>query len=139
MTVFHLCMDIDNFTPDSVGTEEKSNSPVAEDLLMEMNSKGLKEFNGNMNTDCHRCRHFLNTPQNLLVNYEAIADSTKDCEHSIIFVQAIVWLKSAVKHRKDISTEQYSLLFHKLWPKNKEEGNITFLMCMLNAVIKIIK
>lgn len=39
MTVFHLCMDIDNFTPDSVGTEEKSNSPVAEDRSFDGNEQ----------------------------------------------------------------------------------------------------
>ncbi|XP_053989045.1 uncharacterized protein LOC128881769 isoform X3 [Hylaeus volcanicus] len=94
-----------------------SYSPIVEDLLKEMNETKLRKFNENDNdgNDCYRCKHFLNIPQNLIKACEELSDCTEEYEADLIFVQAVVWLKSATTFMKDISIEQFHLIFHKQW------------------------
>ncbi|XP_054016253.1 uncharacterized protein LOC128896798 isoform X3 [Hylaeus anthracinus] len=94
-----------------------SYSPIVEDLLKEMNETKLRKFNENDNdgNDCYRCKHFLNIPQNLIKACEELSDCTEEYEADLIFVQAVVWLKSATTFMKNISIEQFHLIFHKQW------------------------
>ncbi|XP_043260703.1 uncharacterized protein LOC122402172 [Colletes gigas] len=79
-----------------------------------MNTTKLRKFDEN-NIDCYRCKHFLNIPQNLIEACEKISDYTEDYEADIAFIQAVVWLKSMTMSMKDISIEQFHLVFHKQW------------------------
>ena len=101
-----------------------SYSPVAEDLLMELNEKRLKIFDETSNRDCYRCRHFLNIPQNLSKACERVSDCMGKFEDDLSFVQAVVWLKSATTFMKDISVEQFHLAFHKQWNNSRDKSNI---------------
>ncbi|CAL7935093.1 unnamed protein product [Xylocopa violacea] len=93
---------------------EEYDSSVTEDLLLETNTNELKNFDNNMR--CYQCKHFLNVPQNLSDTCEKVSDWTEECVADLNFVQAIVWLKSAIMSMKDISIEQFHLAFHKQWP-----------------------
>lgn len=88
-----------------------------------MNSRRLKNFEENNNTNCYRCKHFFNIPPNLSEIYDKISDCAEEYEADLNFVQAIVWLKSATSCMKDVSVEQFHLIFHKQWNNNLDTGN----------------
>ncbi|OAD56133.1 hypothetical protein WN48_04007, partial [Eufriesea mexicana] len=77
--------------------------------------KQLKKIVDNNNTDCCRCKQFLNIPQNLIGACENISDYTEEYVADLNFVQSIVWLKSATMYMRDISVEQFHLIFYKQW------------------------
>ncbi|XP_076762919.1 uncharacterized protein LOC143430494 [Xylocopa sonorina] len=100
---------------------KKCDSSVTEDLSIETNTMELKEFDNNMH--CYRCKHFSNVPRNLSDTCENISDWTEECMADLNFVQAIVWLKSAIMSMRDISVEQFHLAFHKQWQNMLTTGD----------------
>ncbi|XP_076385076.1 uncharacterized protein LOC105663375 [Megachile rotundata] len=108
-----------NLHYDSLYNASKDNedlcSPDIEDLVLEMNEKKLSNFEKNNDMICYRCKHLINVPSNLFEVSEKLANYAEEYEADLNFVQAIVWLKSAIRSMKDVSIEQYYLIFHKQW------------------------
>ncbi|XP_029038973.2 uncharacterized protein LOC114874146 [Osmia bicornis bicornis] len=121
--LYHNRSNTDNSTCNVSKNNEEICSPVVDDLLMEMNSRGLRNFEENNNTDCYRCKHFSNIPPNFSEIYDKISDCAEEYEADLNFVQAIVWLKSATSCMKDVSVEQFHLIFHKQWSNNLDTGS----------------
>ncbi|KOC59080.1 hypothetical protein WH47_12673 [Habropoda laboriosa] len=88
-----------------------------------MNGKRLSKLDDSDNTNCYRRRQFLNIPTNLFEMYEGISTYTEEYVDDINFVQATVWLMSATMFMKDISVEQFYLVFNKQWRKDSGHHN----------------
>nr|XP_031828006.1 uncharacterized protein LOC116424998 isoform X1 [Nomia melanderi]XP_031828015.1 uncharacterized protein LOC116424998 isoform X1 [Nomia melanderi] len=106
---------IDLDTCNEMGGKQESSLSFVEDILIEMNGKSLKKFNELRNAKCYRCKHFQNIPRNILEDSEKASNLTERYEADLMFIQAIVWLKSLTRIMKDISHEQFRLVFHKQW------------------------
>lgn len=69
------------------------------------------------NYTCYRCQHFLEIPRNLSRPFGNRISTFVDkrCKVELSFIQAIVWLKSAITCASQISVEQLEQIFDKQW------------------------
>lgn len=69
------------------------------------------------NYTCYRCQHFLEIPRNLSRSFDNRISTFVDkrCKVELSFVQAIVWLKSAIIYASQIPVEQLQQIFNKQW------------------------
>ncbi|KZC12201.1 hypothetical protein WN55_03715, partial [Dufourea novaeangliae] len=85
---------------------------------------------------CCRCKHSPNIPQNFFEDFEKLSDCAEEYEADITFIQALVWLKSATRVMKDISVEQFHLVFHKQWndiPNKSKDSEI----CNQDTILEV--
>ncbi|XP_017758683.1 PREDICTED: uncharacterized protein LOC108549708 [Eufriesea mexicana] len=112
----------DNFTSNLSKTDRRLFSSVVENLLIEMNRKQLKKIVDNNNTDCCRCKQFLNIPQNLIGACENISDYTEEYVADLNFVQSKNFV--LCNQESDIEGNDQKNFINPL--SNKQESDTNF-------------
>ncbi|XP_024873956.1 uncharacterized protein LOC112455960 [Temnothorax curvispinosus] len=93
-------------------TSKKSSSPKRDPTFFHANV--LNEDAMRVNYRCY-CQHFLHVPRNLPRPFSNGTSTLERCNEELSFVQAIVWLKSAIVCASQIPAEHVQQIFDRQW------------------------